>query len=257
MKNNFSIIIQGPLNENSISNIDIYKKYGEVIFVSWAQEFEQSIQLIQKIKDNNIFLLLLPHPRFTENSQNIALQVNSVLSGLKIANNDYVIKLRSDEKYSNLDALIEKLENSNKIITSNIFFRKYRVYPWHISDHIIAGHKIKLLPIFQNCAEFCLNKRQWYLKNKNILNVNRHLVAEQIITLCSIPVLNNTEQVVLWDNEDYCKSFMKNNFDIINVNELGEFIVSYTINGKRNYRNKIKDFINPNTDIVYSMNEYI
>lgn len=262
MKNDISIIIQGPLHEHSISNIDTYKKYGSVIFVAWAKDFVNSIELISQIKKSNAFLLLLPDPIFNENRQNIAYQANSTLDGIKICDSEYIIKLRSDEKYSNLDNLITKMINSDKIITSNIFFRKYHNYPWHISDHIIAGKKDILFSIFNQCCIYCRNKKQWIQQYNHIdvkiINIPRfNLVPEQIITLSSIPVLSKTNETLDWTNKNHCIEYMKNNFDIINISKLSPFIVSYSYQSVRYYQNNINKILNYHTDIIESMDEYI
>lgn len=261
--NDLTILIQGPIHEHSISNIDTYKKYGEVIFVSWSDEILTKLHLIEEIKSKKIFLLLLNKPKYNIRKQNIDLQVFSTYYGLLLAKNNYIIKFRSDEYYTNLDPLIKKINNTdkNKIITSNIFFRKHNVYPMHISDHIICGTKSNLTQIFLNCNQYCMDRSSWKYKNEKFINnIPRHeLVAEQIITLCSIPVLinNTTNNKFNYSSKEECINYIKNYFDIIDIQKLGNFIVSYTLNNCRFYQKTLTSFSNKDTDILYSIEEYV
>lgn len=255
-----SIIIQGPLHENSISNIDIYKKYGDIIFVSWSDEYNKNLSLIQEIKKSGAFLLLLERPRWLrENRQNIALQCYSTSSGLLLSDKKYSIKLRSDEQYTNLDPLIQKMYSSDKIITSNIFFRKHNEYPLHISDHMIAGKTRILSSIFQNCVTFCSNATRWISQHKTVIkNFTHSFVAEQLITASSISVLHtDTNNPVDYLDKTSCYNYLINNFDIINIEDLGEFIVSYSRNGERYFSTSLKTFTDKKTDVIYSIEEYI
>lgn len=258
---NFDIIIQGPLHQNSVSNIDIYKKFGNVIFISWAND-TKNIDLIQQIYDNGAFFIALDHTKITassHNKQNILKQSLSSYYGCKFSRNNYLIKLRSDEKYSDLEPLINKFsKNTNKIITSNIFFRKYIFYPYHISDHIICGKKTNLENIFLNTIKLCTDMSY-------ILNIGHRisklppryrLVAEQLITVGSIDHFIPNKKFI-WTDKNFCTEYIKTYFDLIDVNELGNFLVSFKKGQNRIITSNSKDFLNPLTDIISSIEEYV
>jgi hypothetical protein len=55
-REDFSLIIQGPLNETSLSNIDNYLKYVNKIIVSYWNGCDKNIEnlFIEKYKDENV-----------------------------------------------------------------------------------------------------------------------------------------------------------------------------------------------------------
>lgn len=257
----FDIIIQGPLHQNSISNIDIYKKFGNVIFVCWSND-TKNIELIKQIYDHGAFFIALDSIQVKAsfyNKQNICKQSLSSYYGCKFSSNNYIIKLRSDEKYSNLQPLINKFsKNTNKVITSNIFFRKYTAYPYHISDHIICGTKKNLENIFLNTVRLCTDPSyiRYIDQRINKLPPRYRLVAEQLITIGSIDHFIPNEKLI-WTDKNFCAQYIKTYFDLIDINQLGKFLVSFKKGQNRIITSNSKDFLNPLTDIVSSIEEYV
>ena len=151
-----SIVIQGPLHERSINTIPKYLKYGDVVVSCWDND---DLSLIEKYKDK-IKLVInkyneVPHSRLRSMGRHgpnpWIYQSYSTYNGLKKAEGFFAIKVRSDESYPNLDAVVHKLffwnEDTNfytKIITSDIYFRFDKDEPFHPSDHIIAGKRDQL-----------------------------------------------------------------------------------------------------------------
>lgn len=261
-----TILIQGPLHETSVSNIEIYKRYGDVIYITWADGCTvDNLDLINTIHSNCIKFVSLPKDILNNsihNKQNIFYQAYSTYYGCVLSATKNIIKVRSDEKYTNLDALITKINNQpNKIISSNIFFRKYSFFPYHISDHIIAGDTINITNLFLNVVKSCCNIN--YLSNtlkNNIINIPRinRLAAEQIITLNTFNFFYNNSHRVSYTDKNFCIEYMRKNFDIIDIRNLGDFIVTYKdMSNTRRITSDFNFFTNYNTDIIQSMDEYV
>ena len=157
-----SIIIQGPLNKRSISTIPEYLKRGEVIVSCWGND---DLSLLDEYK-KDIKIIANKHSeigRFRSRPGSASpwvYQNYTTRNGLLAAKSFFSIKVRSDESYPNLDPLIKMLikqneerdpetgEFENRIITSNIYFRKDRDKKFHPSDHIIAGRTPRMIDIF-------------------------------------------------------------------------------------------------------------
>jgi hypothetical protein len=137
----YSILLQGRIESKSMDFwVNNYKD--KKIYVSiWEDDidynFPKNWQIIKNKK---------PNPRLT--NYNLDLQVLSTLYGLEKINTKYVIKLRCDEYWSNLDLILSMVSNEpHKIICGSLFFKEIGMHPFSISDHIIAGtlNNVKLM----------------------------------------------------------------------------------------------------------------
>ena len=158
-----SIIIQGPLNHRSIEIIPEYLKRGEVIVSCWdsddissLDEYKDQIKIVvNKYSD-------VSHCYKTSGSQAPwVYQHHTTLNGLLKAKNHFSIKVRSDESYPDLDPLINMLikqneerdpqtnEYEDRIITSNIYFRRDGENKFHPSDHIVSGRTQRMIDAFK------------------------------------------------------------------------------------------------------------
>ena len=213
-----SIIIQGPLNLRSIEAIPDYIKYGEVIVSCWDTD---DISLLDKYKDKikiivNKYSDALPFARKTHLTNPIILQYHSAYNGIKKSSGNFCIKLRSDERFPNLDNLIKKLisnrDNENswfKIITSNIYFRYDKQKKFHPSDHIVAGCKTRMKEIYKKCLFKC--KHGFY----------NNIGPEQLLGICTIETYFDKNNKT-WDRAipEHSVSLMQKHFDIIKISDL-------------------------------------
>lgn len=212
-----SIIIQGPLNLRSIEAIPDYIKYGEVIVSCWDTD---DISLLDKYKDKikiivNKYSDALPFARKTHLTNPIILQYHSAYNGIKKSSGNFCIKLRSDERFPNLDNLIKKLisnrdsENWFKIITSNIYFRYDKQKKFHPSDHIVAGCKTRMKEIYKKCLFKC--KHGFY----------NNIGPEQLLGICTIETYFDKNNKT-WDRAipEHSVSLMQKHFDIIKISDL-------------------------------------
>tara|TARA_Y100000034_G_scaffold121332_1_gene165404 strand:+ start:237 stop:1259 length:1023 start_codon:yes stop_codon:yes gene_type:complete len=148
-----SIIIQGPLNEISLRNIPIYKKYGKVIVSCWDGYDEELLKYI----DDDVRFVSKKLPSVDHyNDHNVYYQASTIYSGLEKSETEFSIKFRSDESYSNLDTFVKALiENPECIITGDIYFYPGDNRPLYISDHIIGGKTKNLLGTFDRVKNIC------------------------------------------------------------------------------------------------------
>jgi hypothetical protein len=141
MKNDFTLLIQGKLLDSTYKFY--FENYNEfpIIISTWED--------CTLIIDDSIQLIKSKYPdKFGNGNGN--LQVHSTLIGLENVKTKYVLKLRGDEQYSNLQHAMQLLtKNDDKILTSPIFFRKWEVIKYHISDHLIIGKTENLLKMFK------------------------------------------------------------------------------------------------------------
>ena len=106
-----SIIIQGPLHERSISTINNYLRYGEVIVSCWDTDdlsrldnYKDKIKIVVNKYKNVKVKNKKPGKQAPWIYQNI-----TTLSGIKKATGFFCIKVRSDESYPTLEPFISKL----------------------------------------------------------------------------------------------------------------------------------------------------
>jgi hypothetical protein len=160
-----TIIIQGRLYQDSY---DFYiKNYTEctVIISTWTD-----CKIDFSNIPNNFIVILAPLP--TESGkQNINYQLVSTLNALKRVTTPLVIKIRGDEYYSNIESIYNQIKiEQNKIHTAPIFFRAWQFAEYHISDHIIAGTKERVMLMFKETKKNFdtgeMNISKWKLEGK-------------------------------------------------------------------------------------------
>lgn len=216
-----SIIIQGALNKRSIETIPSYLKYGQVIVSCWdnndlsmLDNYKQDITLIvNKYSDlSNCY-------KKPGSQAPWIYQHHTTLSGLKAATGYSSIKLRSDESYPDLDAIIKKLNNNRsrretekKIITSNIYFRFDREIKFHPSDHIVAGPTYRMI----NCFE----RSRLIASRKTEIKFAEQVLAKAVIETLRDPATKKPKTL----EEKKSKEIMKEHFDIVRIRDLKKHI---------------------------------
>lgn len=174
-----TIIIQGKLWDDCY---DFWiKNYRDcpVILSTWI---DTKIDLTKL--PSNFIVLISPYPS-DFGPQNLNLQLISTLNALKRVTTKYVIKLRGDEYYSNLQYIRNSLlVEPDKIHTSPIFFRAWQYAEYHVSDHIIAGTTKNMLDMFESTKyNFDTGKEnisKWKVDGKFHKWVTTHAPEERI-----------------------------------------------------------------------------
>lgn len=148
----FTILIQGPLNQVSLDNIKNYKNFGEVIV---ATDKGPDADLARVAVDAGVKWVLYddpvkpPHLVGPLENSNFYRAINGIYHGLQKCETPYVIRTRSDECYHNLGPLIDLfLEDTKKMVCGNIFFKPWDNIPYHIGDHLYAAETLRLRKAF-------------------------------------------------------------------------------------------------------------
>lgn len=139
-----TLVIQGRLTQESYDfYTDTYPNVKK-IFSTWSDnKISLSAESNQEIIRNDI-------PKIGFKRQNLNLQVFSTMMGMRQVQTKYAIKLRGDEKYSNLLDVLPAIEScEEKIYTVPVFFRKWNNHPFHMSDHLMAGLTCNLRLMFE------------------------------------------------------------------------------------------------------------
>jgi hypothetical protein len=131
------------------------------------------------------FLVLLSQIPEEPGAQNFHYQIVSTLTALERIKTKYVIKVRGDEFYSNLQYIHNSIRvEPSKIHTSSVFFRSWQYAEYHISDHIIAGTTENLLIMFRACKHNFdtnrLNVSKWKIDGEFTRFIHTHAPEERL-----------------------------------------------------------------------------
>jgi hypothetical protein len=140
-----TLIIQGKISQETLNfYLKNYPKLN-VIVSTWL---DNKLDFSKAPSNYKLVTQKLPkEPGF----QNQNYQFQSTLNGLYLTNTKYVIKIRGDEYFSNIEYIYDSITNtSHKIFCSPIFFRHWSFMEYHISDHIIAGTRENVLLMFES-----------------------------------------------------------------------------------------------------------
>jgi hypothetical protein len=148
----FTILIQGPLNQVSLDNIKNYHNFGEVIV---ATDRCPEADMARIAVDARVKWVLYETPEKpmhlggTSQDSSFYKAINGIYHGLEECQTPYVIKTRSDEHYHNLGPLIDLfLEDTKKMVCGNIFFKPWDNIPYHIGDHLYVAETLRLRKAF-------------------------------------------------------------------------------------------------------------
>jgi hypothetical protein len=153
----------------------------------------------------------------------------STLAGLRECSTEFVIKVRGDEYFSNLEYIVDELNKTSKLLTLPIFFRPHNVFPFHPSDHLIAGRKRQLLMMYKNA-----------LKRRNLKGWRWKEIPEQLLGASYLEAAEGTRRLT--------KEHMRAHFDILELDRMKDYRVSWNGRGKVFYN----DF-DPTTDEIPSI----
>ena len=268
-----TILVQGPIHPNCIVNIFNYLRYGNVVISCWdntpriikdskllnpsrsIEKYVNSFLEFYEPKEPNSIQLVVNksltpkevHDSRIYNIFNCYFQFFTTVAGLESINTKYTIKVRTDEYYTDLMPVVEKIKKSEekRIVTTNTFFRKNPAFPWHPGDHLVAGTTENLKKVFNNCKEFCENggffkknhASRFLPKGQEAYEFNKVRSGNEVrfegptALPCPVPeIIMGTSNILL--NSDLKldfskrKEIMKDFFDCISVEELGWFLIS-------------------------------
>lgn len=151
------------------------------------------------------------------------MNVYTSLEGLKkcvIKKN--VIKVRTDEYFGDLVPMIACLSNSDKIITTNAYFRKTDKIKFNISDHLLAGKYEQLFQMYSNALNM-LNNRLTDIRKK----IRLEFTPEQILVVAYLK--NNLDYLQLKNDlgNQCARETIIKNFQMIPIDDLGCYRIPY------------------------------
>ena len=217
-----TLIIQGRLYQDSY---DFYiKNYTQcpVIISTWTD-----CKIDFSNIPNNFIVILAPLP-LDSGKQNINYQLISTLNALKRVTTPLVIKIRGDEYYSNIESIYNQIKmEQNKIHTASIFFRAWQFAEYHISDHIIAGTKERVMLMFKETKKNFdtgeMNISKWKLEGK----FHRWITTEAPEERITKSYLNSIDPF-RYDIIDGV-ILMKEHFDILDITKLFPYKIKANI----------------------------
>jgi hypothetical protein len=177
-------------------------------------------------------------------------QVYTTLEGLKYSSKKYTIKHRIDERYSNLEKIVDKflLDDSKMVCGSMVFGPKYYRH-YHAGDHMFIAKTDKLLQTFQLTFD---NLNKGIMENNNsgsFPDTNLNSGSPEITMTKNFIRINGEEPT-----EERHDELMLKYFDIVNNKELHPFIIRE--NGINKVYNSIED-LTPNRNQYETMNDIL
>jgi hypothetical protein len=204
---NVTILLQGKILQDSLDFLIKNYPTANVVVSTWVGT---DLDISNIPQSYNVVLSKLPE---NGGDQNINYQILSTLNGLRFVETDYVIKIRGDEYFSNLEYIAYEIAmNPTKIHCSPIFFRHWSFMKYHISDHIIAGTTDNVRLMFE--------KTKFNIENELVhhtVNGKPHRFWEPEINLTRSYLM--AKEPERWDVVDG-RELMVDNFEILDIEKL-------------------------------------
>jgi hypothetical protein len=211
---NFTILIQGKLFPETFNYIEKYKKLGFKICLSSYEPVDLNIDQIV-INDISEAEKLFSNKTGTTSSGKF--QIYSTFNGLQEIKTKYVIKIRTDEFY-NLDKILKTfLDNDDKIVFHNLFYRppKPQWGYYHISDKLLVAKTENLLMMFSIAHDIISSKR-------NIIYSPRCI--EDLLGYTFLLSRTDFNEEICYKNRD---DLMNRYYDFVNFTELNPFEMKF------------------------------
>ena len=225
----FTVLVQGPMHRESIIGLSDFSKYGPIIFSCWEglnEDGEHNLKTLRLQPEITVVCEPEPPPMglteltSTARGSTFYKAIASVYYGLQKCKTKYVIKIRSDERFSDLEPLIEKfLEDDNKMVCGNIFFKRWGFRPYHIGDHLFVAKTETLKKAYERLYKI-YNLRNVVPDSYEVQGGSPDYSAEQVLAHSFLRASNAPEFL---NKEEVCRKY----FDVIDINLLGEYVVGW------------------------------
>jgi hypothetical protein len=235
----FTLIIHGPLTIYTMFTLYRYVHDFDIVVVAPKPTIKNNIvKEIDELVSSpgaNISLVLYGDVMREgyNNVQNKYLHFFSVNLGLNLSSSRYIIKMRSDEFYSNLTPFMESVKKyPNKITTNDVFFRNSKI-PFHPSDHLVGGTTENMKLVFQQAKLMCevpeVNHEDNFFKLAKaciLYKTHKIVVAEQYLGIACLKEILKTDEINEIKQEDL-NELMKKTFNIVPSERLGVYRIMY------------------------------
>lgn len=227
-KNNpLTVVIQGTLNKTRFTkSLDHYKKIsnGNVILSTW----ECHRDLVDPAWGVKVVYSKPPRYRFY-NIANINCQAITVMNGCRAVKTPFCVKVRTDEYRTDMYKFLGKMFAApDKMICDNIFFRPTNYRAFHCGDHIMGANTTTLYKTFLGVNKICRRFHQYNSKDA----LPAHLLGLKHTVNCDggYPEVLITTSYLKYKKEpliqENASEIMRKHFDVVDVNDMGEFIVN-------------------------------
>lgn len=142
-----TILLQGKINVETFNLWIENHKDSNVVVSIWEDE---DLSKFKIPKGWQVIVNEYPIFRFREQA-NLDYQIITTLKGLYHVNTNWVIKMRCDEYWSNIDKIYTKIKTEpEKILSGSMYFRKWGMLKFHIGDKILGGTTENLKLMFES-----------------------------------------------------------------------------------------------------------
>lgn len=180
--NDFTLMFQGPLHKNFVYGLlNNYKEYTDHIIIShWDTD---DVELLDYLTEYNIKHTLVTNT-FKKNytayqNQNVFYQVYTSLKGLEKVTTPFVLKMRTDQWFGNLEPMFDRVrKNPTKYVCSNLHFRPDKLLKYHPSDKLVGGNTTDLTNTFRIAVDRCMNHQLPLMAGAYMFTEDRSIIAE-------------------------------------------------------------------------------
>ena len=229
-----TLVLQGPVNFNGLLSaygnqimqsgedrldfmpaIEYYKTlFAKIILSTYTEQVDEEIRSF--CESHNIMLVHQTQDiGDLEKKYNITYQAMSTLLGLQNVSTKYTLKHRTDERYSNLDKLVDLfLEDDEKWVSGSTIFSAKSRQLFHAADHLYIAKTDKLIKVMELT-----------LKNVRLNEFDRNAEKEPA------PEVTFTRNFIAISGDNPCHSvhdeMMLKYFNFVNDRELFPYVVKF------------------------------
>lgn len=224
-----SIVVQGPWHPGCRANVVLpaYMGFGKVVVSCWSVDNMSSLSKfgdkITRVANRYEDIPEMKGLKYGPGTPPYYVyQYFNTLNGLRAAGTRFSIKVRSDQSYSNLKPLIDRMtEFQDKMVTSNVWFRYSNGTPFHPSDHVIGARTDLLIDTFERCIAR-------FLSGECPKAMGSPSTAPR-----KYEWLNYTEQNIgasfleakgVFPDRAKAREIMQEHFDIVPIYQMGDFL---------------------------------
>jgi len=225
----FDLVIQGPLDNTSISKVDeISSQFENVIISLWS---EDDSSMLSGIESKNVFIFNQPTPdRETTTgvmkNSTFFYSISSTYLGLQNCTSNYTIKMRSDEYYEDFTPLKELfLENDDKFVFGNIFAKPWSHSMYHIGDHLFVAKTEFLLKAYTILHDLYTCKGSLFENSWAVHGFPKYQTAENILALSFLKAKEIDSN--LWNDKN---TFLEH-YNTIDITSLGNYVACWKHGG--------------------------
>ena len=237
MQKGVTFVIQGSLTDDTLKAIANCKKMGDVVVSCWHIDSEL---LIEMVKEKGVKLIVNTLDEQTEyNFQNIKFQIQSTLAGIEHCKTPFVVKVRSDEYFTNLKKFVSCVYlNPEKLTVSNFLFRGDALF--HPSDHLIGGRPDAIADMLKSSQSMIEGYKKDQLVPVEDFNLPReytfkYLTAETTFCISylknkGIDVVQDVKDMAIKDLFEYHRNIIKQHYSVVRASDLGSFLFRFKSN---------------------------